>query len=33
VNTARAHVANNPTSFARNFGAMQLGAQNADVFV
>lgn len=33
VNTARAHVANNPTGFARNFGAIQLGAPNADVFV
>ena len=33
VNTARSHVANNPTSFARNFGAVQLGMKNADVFV
>ncbi|MFM7273399.1 MAG: acyl-CoA dehydrogenase family protein, partial [Gammaproteobacteria bacterium] len=33
VNTARAHVANNPTGFARNFGAIQLGAPNKDVFV
>lgn len=33
VNTARAHVANNPTSFARNFGAVRLGMENADFFV
>ena len=33
VNTARAHVANNPTGFARNFGAIQLGMPNQDMFV
>ncbi len=33
MHTARAHVANNPTSFARNLGATQLGVDNADVFV
>lgn len=33
VHMARAHVANNPTSFARNLGGMALGAENADVFV
>ena len=33
IHIARAHVANNPTSFARNFGAMSLGAENGDVFV
>jgi 3-hydroxy-9,10-secoandrosta-1,3,5(10)-triene-9,17-dione monooxygenase len=33
IRVARAHVANNPTSFARNLGAMQLGADNADQFV
>ncbi len=33
VHIARAHVANNPTSFARNLGGMALGAENADVFV
>lgn len=33
VHTARAHVANNPTSFARNLGATQLGLDNTDVFL
>lgn len=33
IHIARAHVANNPTGFARNFGAMSLGAENGDVFV
>lgn len=33
IHTARAHVANNPTSFARNLGAVSLGAANADFFV
>lgn len=33
IHIARAHVANNPTSFARNFGGMSLGAESADVFV
>lgn len=33
IHTARAHVANNPTSFARNLGATHLGVDNADVFL
>ena len=33
IHIARAHVANNPTSFARNFGGMALGAESSDVFV
>lgn len=33
IHTARAHVANNPTAFARNLGAVTLGAANADFFV
>lgn len=33
IHTARAHVANNPTSFARNLGSVMLGADNADFFV
>ncbi len=33
IHIARAHVANNPTSFARNFGGMSLGAESSDVFV
>jgi 3-hydroxy-9,10-secoandrosta-1,3,5(10)-triene-9,17-dione monooxygenase len=33
IHTARAHVANNPTSFARNLGAVTLGAANSDFFV
>ena len=33
IHTARAHVANNPTSFARNLGAVALGADNGDFFV
>jgi 3-hydroxy-9,10-secoandrosta-1,3,5(10)-triene-9,17-dione monooxygenase len=33
IHTARAHVANNPTSFARNLGAVALGADNSDFFV
>lgn len=33
IHIARAHVANNPTSFARNFGSMALGAKSSDVFV
>ena len=33
IRVARAHVANNPTAFARNFGAMALGAGNSDAFV
>ncbi len=31
--TSRSHVANNPTSFARNYGAMLLGQDNSDVFI
>lgn len=33
IHIARAHVANNPVGFARNYGAMQLGADSTDVFV
>ena len=33
VHTARAHVANNPTAFARNLGAVALGSTNTDFFV
>ncbi len=33
IHTARAHVANNPTSFARNLGAVSLGLENRDFFV
>jgi len=33
VHIARAHVANNPVSFARNYGAVLLGAENTDVFL
>ena len=33
VHVSRSHVANNPTSFARNLGDMSLGAENADVFI
>ena len=33
IHIARAHVANNPTSFARNLGGMALGAENNDVFI
>lgn len=33
IHTARAHVANNPTAFARNLGAFSLGAANSDFFV
>jgi len=33
IHIARAHVANNPISFARNLGGMTLGADNADVFI
>jgi 3-hydroxy-9,10-secoandrosta-1,3,5(10)-triene-9,17-dione monooxygenase len=33
IHTARAHVANNPTAFARNYGATQLGVENSDYFV
>lgn len=33
IRTSRAHIANNPTNYARNYGAVQLGAENADLFV
>ena len=33
IHTARAHVANNPVSFARNLGATELGMDNSDFFV
>ena len=33
IHTARAHVANNPTGFARNLGAVALGADNSDYFL
>lgn len=33
IHTARAHVANNPTGFARNFGGDILGLENKDFFV
>lgn len=33
IHIARAHVANSPTAFARNLGAMTLGAENTDKFI
>ena len=33
IHIARAHVANNPVSFARNWGNMVLGGENQDVFL
>jgi 3-hydroxy-9,10-secoandrosta-1,3,5(10)-triene-9,17-dione monooxygenase len=33
INVARAHVANNPTPFARNLGTMLLGGDNSDFFI
>ena len=33
VHTARAHVANNPTNFARNLGSLHLGLDNQDFFI
>lgn len=33
IHIARAHVANNPTSFSRNYGSMLLGVENKDFFV
>ena len=33
IHIARAHVANNPVAFARNFGAMQLTGESTDFFV
>ena len=33
IHTARAHVANSPTNFSRNYGGLHLGADNADFFI
>ena len=33
IHTGRAHVANNPTAFGRNFGSVLLGADSSDFFV
>ncbi len=33
MHTARAHVANNPTNFARNLGGLHLGLENGDFFI
>ena len=33
IHIARAHVANNPVGFARNFGGIQLTGESSDVFV
>ena len=33
VRMARAHVANNPAGFARNYAAVLMGAENTDLFV
>ena len=33
IHTARAHVANNPTTFGRNLGSTSLGTENTDFFV
>ena len=33
IHIGRAHVANNPTGFGRNLGAVTLGAQNTDMFL
>ncbi|WP_420383525.1 flavin-dependent monooxygenase [Novosphingobium sp.] len=33
VRMARAHVANNPAGFARNYAAVMMGADNADMFI
>ncbi|MEW4467451.1 flavin-dependent monooxygenase [Parasphingorhabdus sp. JC815] len=33
IHIARAHVANSPTAFARNLGAVTLGAENTDMFI
>ena len=33
IHIARAHVANNPIGFARNWGAVKLGADNTDYFI
>lgn len=33
IHTARAHIANNPTGFSRNLGAIALGMDNSDFFI
>jgi 3-hydroxy-9,10-secoandrosta-1,3,5(10)-triene-9,17-dione monooxygenase len=33
IHTARAHVANNPTAFARNLGGLGVGTENGDFFI
>lgn len=33
IHTARAHVANNPTAFARNLGGLGVGVENGDFFI
>ena len=33
VRMARAHVANNPAGFARNYATLLMGGANADVFI
>jgi 3-hydroxy-9,10-secoandrosta-1,3,5(10)-triene-9,17-dione monooxygenase len=33
TDTARAHVANNPTAFARNLGGLGVGTENGDFFI
>ena len=33
IHTARAHVANNPTTFARNLGGIEVGSENSDFFI
>lgn len=33
IHTARAHVANNPASFSRNYGSTELGMDNQDLFL
>jgi len=33
IRVSRAHVANNPTAFERNYGGVQLGVDNNDLFV
>ncbi len=33
IRVSRAHVANNPTAFERNYGGVQLGVENNDLFV
>ena len=33
VHTSRAHVANNPVGFARNFGGIHISGESTDLFV